>query len=208
MISMARPFLADPHLVKARLSRLRTSTRIGYSKLVSTMCSNRGLVLGQSTCMSRDPRHAPEARRRTNVAGTRWLLGSTLSGKRIAVLGGESCGDDAAVERAGMAQMVLFEAKDALGGQFLPIPGKTEFGKTIRFCHPNGTPRNRGRLEQPNTAALDGFDEVCRHRCEPRALFLHRTAVGGGYVDVLGRVMVGARPLSEQEGLALMWPIS
>ena len=42
----------------------------------------------------------------------------------------------AAVERARHgADVVLFEAKDALGGQFLlarNIPGKTEFDETIR----------------------------------------------------------------------------
>ena len=54
-----------------------------------------------------------------------------LSGKRIAVLGGGPAGMSAAVERARHgANVVLFEAKDALGGQFLlarNIPGKTEF---------------------------------------------------------------------------------
>lgn len=131
------------------------------------------------------------------------LLSSALSGKRIAVLGGGPAGMSAAVERARHgAEVVLFEAKDALGGQFLlarNIPGKTEFDETIR--HFATQMQHLGvevRLsERPDSAALEGYDEVVvATGVKPRALNINgadRPEVVS-YVDVLeGRVTVGSR---------------
>ena len=141
MISMARPFLADPHLVKkARLSRPEDiNTCIGCNqacldhvfkqKVASCLVNPRACHEGIYGMLPR-----PDAGQTSQARGG--LLGSTLSGKRIAVLGGGPAGMSAAVERARHgADVVLFEAKDALGGQFLlarNIPGKTEFDETIR----------------------------------------------------------------------------
>ena len=109
----------------------------------------------------------------------------------------------AAVERARHgANVVLFEAKDALGGQFLlarNIPGKTEFDETIRHFATQMTHLGvEVRLsQQPDSAALEGFDEVVvATGVKPRPLSIdgaERPEVVS-YVDVLeGRVTVGSR---------------
>ena len=208
MISMARPFLADPHLVKkARLSRPEDiNTCIGCNqacldhvfkqKVASCLVNPRACHEGIYGMLPR-----PDAEQTSQARGG--SLGSTLSGKRIAVLGGGPAGMSAAVERARHgADVVLFEAKDALGGQFLlarNIPGKTEFDETIRhFATQMEHLGIEVRLsERPDTAALDGFDEVIvATGVKPRALNIpgaDRPEVVS-YVDVLeGRVMVGSR---------------
>ena len=182
MISMARPFLADPHLVKkARLSRPEDiNTCIGCNqacldhvfkqKVASCLVNPRACHEGIYGMLPR-----PDADQTSQARGG--SLGSTLSGKRIAVLGGGPAGMSAAVERARHgADVVLFEAKDALGGQFLlarNIPGKTEFDETIRhFATQMEHLGIEVRLsERPNSAALDGFDEVIvATGVKPRAL--------------------------------------
>jgi len=208
MISMARPFLADPHLVKkARLSRPEDiNTCIGCNQA----CLDHVFKQKVASCLV-NPRAChegvygvlpgPEEGQTSLSRGG--LLSSALQGKRIAVLGGGPAGMSAAVERARHgADVVLFEAKAALGGQFLlarNIPGKTEFDETIR--HFATQMQHLGveiRLsQQPNSAELEAYDEVVvATGVKPRPL----TIAGAdrpevvSYVDVLeGRVTVGSR---------------
>ena len=141
MISMARPFLADPHLVKkARLSRPEDiNTCIGCNQA----CLDHVFKQKVASCLV-NPRACheeiygmlprPDADQTSQARGG--SLGSTLSGKRIAVLGGGPAGMSAAVERARHgADVVLFEAKDALGGQFcLPEAFRAKRSSTKRFA--------------------------------------------------------------------------
>ena len=170
MISMARPFLADPHLVKkARLSRPEDiNTCIGCNqacldhvfkqKVASCLVNPRACYEGIYGMLPR-----PDAGQTSQARGG--LLGSTLSGKRIAVLGGGPAGMSAAVERARHgADVVLFEAKDAWVDNFcLPGTFRARRSSTKRFAIlPPKWNTSASRCACPNgqTAALDGFDEV------------------------------------------------
>ena len=119
MISMARPFLADPHLVKkARLSRpedINTCIGCNQACLDHVFKQKVARVWSIHVHVTRDLRHAPEAIRRSNVAGTRRLVGFDIVGQAHCRSGRGPAGMSAAVERARHgASVVLFEAKDAL----------------------------------------------------------------------------------------------
>lgn len=208
MISMARPFLADPHLVaKARLQRPEDiNTCIGCNqacldhvfkqKVSSCLVNPRACHEGGYATVPRPSEHMTSAERGGQSS-------SPLKGRRIAVVGGGPAGMSAALERARAgASVVLFEAQAQLGGQFLMaqrIPGKTEFNETIRYFETQLSHLDVDvRLSTPaTTEVLSEFDEVVLATgVQPRALSIpgaDRPEVVS-YVDVLkGRVEVGQR---------------
>lgn len=208
MISMARPFLADPHLVrKARLSRPEDiNTCIGCNQA----CLDHVFKQKVASCLV-NPRachedvygRIPKPQEGQTSLSRGGMLSKAFAGKRVAVVGGGPAGMSAAVERARHgADVVLFEAKEALGGQFLlarNIPGKTEFDETIR--HFKTQMMHLGvevRLScKPDSSLLAPFDEVVvATGVQPRKLGIKgadRPEVVT-YVDVLeGRVNVGKR---------------
>ena len=125
LVSMARPFLADPEWVrKAESDRSdEINTCIGCNQA----CLDHTFAHKTATCMV-NPRAVRE---------TRLNLQPTRRAKRIAVVGAGPAGLSAATGLAGRGHDVeLFEARDALGGQFRiaqRIPGKEEFAETIRY---------------------------------------------------------------------------
>ena len=206
MVSMARPFLADPHLVKkARLSRPEDiNTCIGCNQA----CLDHVFKQKVASCLvnpracheeSFSPILRPSLEQSAEERGG--LTERQLKGKSIAVVGGGPAGMSAALERARSgADVVLFEALEELGGQFLMakrIPGKTEFNETIRYFK---TQLNHLGVDirlstRANTEVLAEFDEVVLATgVKPRPLQLpgsERPEVVS-YVDVLqGRVHVG-----------------
>jgi len=208
MISMARPFLADPHLVKkARLARPQDiNTCIGCNqacldhvfkqKVASCLVNPRACHEAEYPAIPRPQPEQPNPER-GGMSSNAW------SGKRIAVVGGGPAGMSAALERGRLgASVVLFEASDRLGGQFLmaqKIPGKSEFNETVRYFSAQlelvGV---EVRLSTTATTELvRDFDEVVLATgVRPRALRIpgsDRPEVVS-YVDVLkGRVAVGNR---------------
>lgn len=158
MVSMARPFLADPAFVqKARQGR---ADEINTCIACNQACLDHTFAQKISTCLV-NPRAAYE-----QEIVVRPLASTGSAKKRIAVVGAGPAGLAAATTLAERGHAVtLFDAAAEIGGQFnmaRRIPGKEEFSETLRYF--------RRRLEitgvdlQLNTRvaadALKAFDEV------------------------------------------------
>ncbi|WP_447007768.1 FAD-dependent oxidoreductase [Saccharothrix isguenensis] len=125
MVSMARPFLADPEWVrKAETGR---SDEINTCIACNQACLDHTFAMKKATCMV-NPRAGNE---------TTLQLLPTRRAKRVAVVGAGPAGLAAATSLAERGHAVeLFEADDDIGGQFAiarRIPGKEEFAETIRY---------------------------------------------------------------------------
>ncbi len=191
MISMARPFLADPDWVqKAEENREREiNTCIGCNQA----CLDHIFARQSATCLVN-----PRACRET-IAPFR----KTASRKKIAVVGAGPAGLSCAVTAAARGhEVTLFEKNGEIGGQFRLarlVPGKDEFAETLRYYqHQLVLHGVILRLcTTPNVADLQDFDEiVVSTGVKPRAIAL---AGGDGskvasYPDVLtGEKTVGKR---------------
>ena len=125
MISMARPFLADADWVaKAADNR---SDEINSCIGCNQACLDHSFARKRASCLV-NPRAAHE---------TELKLLPTRRAKRIAVVGAGPAGLATATNLAARGHAVdLFEADDAIGGQFnlaRRIPGKEEFAETLRY---------------------------------------------------------------------------
>ncbi|UJF20751.1 NADPH-dependent 2,4-dienoyl-CoA reductase [Shewanella sp. OMA3-2] len=125
MVSMARPFLADAEFVNkaaANQSEL-INTCIGCNQA----CLDHTFSMKRATCLV-NPRACYE---------TEINFIPTQTKKRIAVMGAGPAGMAFSVYAATRGHdVVLFEAKSEVGGQFnlaRKIPGKEEFNETIRY---------------------------------------------------------------------------
>ena len=119
MVSMARPFLADPEFVaKARAGRVQAITPC---IACNQACLDHTFELKVSSCLV-NPRACHETELVYAPAGTP---------RRIAVVGAGPAGLAAALVAAGRGHAVtLFEKEDRIGGQLtmaMTIPGKEEF---------------------------------------------------------------------------------
>lgn len=125
MVSMARPFLADPDWVaKAAEGRDdEINTCIGCNQA----CLDHTFSKKTASCLV-NPRAAHE---------TLLVIGRTRRAKKVAVVGAGPAGLAAAVAAAERGHEVeLFEASQDIGGQFAiaqRIPGKEDFAETIRY---------------------------------------------------------------------------
>jgi 2,4-dienoyl-CoA reductase (NADPH2) len=125
LVSMARPFLADPDfMVKARAGRPdRINTCIGCNQA----CIDHTLS-GQITSCLVNPRACHE---------TVLDLSPTRRRKRIGVVGAGPAGMAFALAAAQRGHQVeLHDAADTLGGQFdlaMRVPGKEEYAETVRY---------------------------------------------------------------------------
>ncbi len=125
MVSMARPFLADPELVlKAMENR---SDEINTCIACNQACLDHTFQMKISSCLV-NPRACHE---------TALNYHPTQNPKNIAVVGAGPAGLAFAHVAAMRGHKVtLYEASDKLGGQFnlaKVIPGKEEYGETIRY---------------------------------------------------------------------------
>lgn len=128
MVSMARPFLADPFLMRKAKENKASSinTCIGCNQA----CLDHVFKRKIASCLV-NPRACEEGE---------WSDINTVSRSksiRVAVVGGGPAGMSCAAELAQLGfSVVLFEKSDSLGGQFnvaKKIPGKSEFEQTIRY---------------------------------------------------------------------------
>lgn len=125
MISMARPFLADPEFVnKAEQGRSdEINTCIGCNQA----CLDHVFSLKMTSCLV-NPRACHETE--INIIPTQTI-------KKLAVVGAGPAGLAFATNAATRGhQVTLFDASDRIGGQFniaSQIPGKEEFTETIRY---------------------------------------------------------------------------
>ncbi len=191
MVSMARPFLADPDWTKkAKDGRVdEINTCIGCNQA----CLDHIFSRKTATCLV-NPRACNE---------TTKVFVKTGVQKRVAVVGAGPAGLSCAVTAAARGhKVILFEASMKIGGQFRlarMIPGKDEFEETLRYysrqlkLHKVEVKRNTS----PAPSELKGFDEiVISSGVKPRAI----TIKGGEkdcvslYSDVLsGEKSVGSR---------------
>ncbi|MEU1346753.1 NADPH-dependent 2,4-dienoyl-CoA reductase [Streptomyces sp. NPDC005795] len=154
MVSMARPFLADPDFVaKAGEGRADAiNTCIGCNQA----CLDH-IFSGKVTSCLVNPRACHE---------TELTLSPTRTRKRVAVVGAGPAGLACAVTAAERGHAVtLFDAADEIGGQLnvaRRVPGKEEFNETLRYFRTRlAEEKVELRLGAPVGAGqLDGFDEV------------------------------------------------
>lgn len=125
MVSMARPFLADPDLVLKSIEG--RPEEINTCIACNQACLDHTFTMQVSSCIV-NPRACHE---------TILVHEPTTEIKKIAVVGAGPAGLEAATVAAKRGhQVVLFEEKHELGGQFnmaKVIPGKEEYGQTIRY---------------------------------------------------------------------------
>jgi 2,4-dienoyl-CoA reductase (NADPH2) len=192
MVSMARPFLADPDFVaKAAAGRAdEINTCIGCNQA----CLDHTFSNTTASCLVN-----PRACRETTL-----VLGPTKRSATVAVVGAGPAGLASAVSAAerGFA-VTLFEAGPEIGGQFrlaMEVPGKEDFADTLRYYARRLEVLGVDvRLSTRATAAdLAAYDEVVvATGVEPRIPvdiegIDHPSVVS--YADVLaGRVVPGTR---------------
>ncbi|MBQ4888901.1 NADPH-dependent 2,4-dienoyl-CoA reductase [Shewanella sp. MMG014] len=169
MVSMARPFLADAEFVNKAAA--------GQSELINTCigcnqaCLDHTFSMKRATCLVN-----PRACYETEINFT-----PTQHKKRLAVMGAGPAGMAFSVYAASRGhEVVLFEAKNEVGGQFnlaRKIPGKEEFDETIRYFN-NQMKLHKVELRLNTRLDLDvlaneKFDEVIvASGVVPRALDL------------------------------------
>jgi 2,4-dienoyl-CoA reductase (NADPH2) len=193
MVSMARPFLADPDWVlKAEQAR---APEINTCIACNQACLDHIFERKRASCLV-NPRACHESE---------WPVEPTTQPKRLAVVGAGPAGLAFATTAAGRGHTVtLFEGADEVGGQFnlaKTIPGKEEFQQTVRYfakqLELTGVEVKLGTRVDAPTLAAGGFDAVVLATgVTPRRINLpgidHPKAVS--YLEVLrGTVTVGAR---------------
>ncbi|MGH3516328.1 MAG: FAD-dependent oxidoreductase [Haloechinothrix sp.] len=156
MVSMARPFLADPEWVlKASADR---ADEINTCIACNQACLDHTFQKKRATCMV-NPRAAKE---------TELILSPARRSKRVAVVGAGPAGLSAATTLASRGHAVdLYEAEDEIGGQFdiaRRIPGKEEFAETIRYYNRQieltGVTLHLGSRVSAADLVDRGYDEV------------------------------------------------
>jgi 2,4-dienoyl-CoA reductase (NADPH2) len=156
LVSLARPFLADPEFVrKAEQGR---SDEINTCIACNQACLDHTFRKERATCLV-NPRAAYE---------TELVVEPAPQRRKVAVVGAGPAGMAAATTLAGRGHEVeLFEARDHIGGQFdiaMRIPGKEEFAETIRYftrqLELTGVKVRLSSRAEVDDLAAGGFDDV------------------------------------------------
>jgi len=144
MVSMARPFLADPDIVAKSRNGLaeQVNTCIGCNQA----CLDHVFVGKTASCLVN-----PRACHETEITVQDGAL-KEEDRRSIAVVGAGPAGMGFAVTAATVGHHVtLYDAFDEIGGQFnmaKRIPGKSEFQETIRYFRRKlAELQNKGRLD-------------------------------------------------------------
>ena len=156
MVSMARPFLADPDFVnKAKNNKAH---HINTCIACNQACLDHIFENKTATCLV-NPRAC-------NELDLNYL--PTTARKKVAVVGGGPAGLSYATIAAERGhEVTLFEKSDRLGGQFnlaKRIPGKFEFQETIRYykvqLELNGVDVRLNTTFDPSYLQKEKFDHV------------------------------------------------
>jgi 2,4-dienoyl-CoA reductase (NADPH2) len=156
LVSMARPFLADPDWVnKAAAGH---ADRINTCIACNQACLDHTFANQRATCLV-NPRACHE---------TELVYTPAVQRKRIAVVGAGPAGLSAATVAAQRGHAVtLFDALDRIGGQFniaMRIPGKEEFAETIRYfgrqLELTGVALRLGQRVTRDELVAAGYDDV------------------------------------------------
>jgi len=193
MVSMARPFLADPHFVQKAMDG--TPQRINTCIACNQACLDHIFQKKLTSCLV-NPRACHE---------TELISKPAVSKKKVAVVGAGPAGLSCSTEAAKSGHEVhLFEASRQIGGQFnmaKKIPGKEEFKETLRYfgnlIEETGVHLHLNTKATVESLTGEGFDEVVLATgVTPRIPNIvgidHPKAVS--YVDVLTqKVQVGKK---------------
>ena len=156
MVSMARPFLADPNFVRkaaeGRADEINTCIGCNQACLDHTFG-------GKITSCLVNPRACHE---------TELVIAPTAKPKRIAVVGAGPAGLSFAVTAAERGHTVeLFDSASEIGGQFniaKKVPGKEEFYETLRYFDRQlalrGVKVSLNTRVTADALKVGGFDEV------------------------------------------------
>jgi 2,4-dienoyl-CoA reductase (NADPH2) len=156
LVSMARPFLADPDWVaKAASGR---SDEINTCIACNQACLDHTFANKRATCLV-NPRACHE---------TELVIRPAAQRRRIAVVGAGPAGLSAATVAAERGhEVTLFDAGDSIGGQFkvaMRIPGKEEFTETVRYfgrkLELTGVQLRLGQRVTREDLIAAGYDEV------------------------------------------------
>ncbi|WP_298609512.1 FAD-dependent oxidoreductase [uncultured Thiothrix sp.] len=156
MVSMARPFLADPEfMLKADQGR---STDINTCIACNQACLDHIFVGKPATCLV-NPRACNEQD---------LVISSTQQPKKLAVVGAGPAGLAFAVTAAQRGhQVTLYDANTEIGGQFnlaKQIPGKEEFNETLRYfkhqLEKHGVSLRLGQLVTPAELEATDAEEI------------------------------------------------
>jgi 2,4-dienoyl-CoA reductase (NADPH2) len=142
MVSMSRPFLADPRIVE----KGRGGGAVNVCISCDQACIDRSIVGEHVSCLVNPrsgyevdfPAPQPVSSQKSSDSDEKCeRTGRAGDARRFAVIGGGPAGMEAARALATLgAEVRLYEARNELGGQFRwarMIPGKEDYGATISY---------------------------------------------------------------------------